>query len=194
MIRTRNATNRTLLIAVGALLLGGGAWLASTAPSLLARLPAWWPTADAGSVLLDRAALEEMRGNGWWTPTVLGVAGVVALVALIWAVAQLRPGGPRRVPLTTPEVSLRTRAVAEALTRDVRALPSVAGAHVRVRGRPRELRARIRLSLEPDAEPKTVLRRLHEETLVAARASAAPRTVHVEVRVGVRAHRTRRTR
>lgn len=192
MIRPRSAVNRTLLTVAGAVLLVGDAWLASTAPPLLDRLPAWWPTADSGTVLFDRGGLAEVRGQGWWTPTVLVVTSVVLLAALVWAAVQLRRGGPRMLSLTHPQLSLRTHAVAEALAHDVRALPSVAGARVRVRGRPRELRARIRLSLEPDAEPRAVLRRLHEETIAEARTSAAPRTVHVEVRIGVRTHRTRR--
>ncbi|UNS99915.1 hypothetical protein MMF93_28245 [Streptomyces tubbatahanensis] len=196
MSSPRKAANRTLLLLTGVALLAGGVWLLSTSSWVADRvghhLPSWWPTAEPGSVLLDRPGLNELRERAWWTPVVVAGTALLLVVLLLGLLAQTRRGGLRVLPLSHPEVTVRTHALADALTREVRALPSVAGAHVRVRARARELRAHIHLRLEPGARPETVLRQLFDEPLAQARSTAAPRPVRAEVRISVRSHRSQR--
>ncbi|WP_369205471.1 hypothetical protein [Streptomyces sp. PU-14G] len=196
MSSSRKAANRTLLLLTGAALLAGGVWLLSTSSWVADRvgrpLPSWWPTVEPGSVLLDRAGLNELREHGWWTPLVIAGMALLLLALLLWLLALARQGGLRVLPLSHPEVTVRTHALADALTREVRALPAVAGAHVRVRARARELRAHIHIRLEPGARPETVLRQLFDESLAQARSTAAPREVRADVRISVRSHRSQR--
>ncbi|MFF8281672.1 hypothetical protein ACF06W_02990 [Streptomyces albus] len=195
MSSPHHVVNRTLLALCGAVLLAGGLLGVSSWSVVAERLPSWWPSAQPGSVLPDRAGLGELRHEGWWTPVVIAGAATVLLASLLvlwFQAAAGRAAEPALLTLARPDVTVRTRALADALTRDVCALPLVADGRVRVRGGPVELRARIRLRLEPGAEPRTVLRQLSERTLAEARASVAPRRVRTEVRVSVRSHRARR--
>ncbi|MEU2603994.1 hypothetical protein [Streptomyces albus] len=194
MSSPHHVVNRTLLALCGAVLVAGGLLGVSSWSVVAERLPSWWPSVQPGSALLDRAGLGELRHEGWWTPVVVAGVATVLLASLLvlWFQAAAGRAGPALLTLARPDVTVHTRALADALTRDVCALPSVADGRVRVRGGPEELRARIRLRLEPGAEPRAVLQKLSEETLAEARASVAPRRVRAEVRVSVRSHRARR--
>ncbi|MGV9619509.1 hypothetical protein [Streptomyces tendae] len=189
----RNAVNRTVLALTGAALLAGGGWLALTSDGLAGRLPGWWPTPDAGTVLLDRGGLADLRTHGWWTPVVVASTACALLLCLVWLLAQFRGGG-RRLPLAGPSLTLRSRALADAVARRAEATEGVDRAHVHLPAGKRRSRARVRVLLEPGAAPGPVLERLTRGPLDEARASLAPHRTSTRVRMGVRSTRERRAR
>ncbi|CAL9633180.1 hypothetical protein [Streptomyces sp. enrichment culture] len=191
----RNAVNRTLLALAGAALLAGGGWLALTPDGVAGRLPGWWPAPDpeAGTVLLDRDGLVGLRVHGWWTPAVVAGAACVLLLCLAWFLAQFRGGG-RRLPLAGPSLTLRSRALADAVARRAEATEGVERAQVHLRAGKKRSGARVRVLLEPGAEPGPVLARLTSGPLDEARASLAPHPLTTHLRLGVRSTRERRAR
>ncbi|MGW8913075.1 hypothetical protein ACWGO4_09080 [Streptomyces sp. NPDC055752] len=190
----RNAVNRTLLALTGAALLAGGGWLGLGGGAVAGRLPGWWPRPEDGTVLLDRARLAGLRGTDWWTPVVVAGTAAALLLCLTWLLAQPRRDGDRRLPLAGPPLTLRSRAVADAVGSRAEATPGVTRAHVRLSAGRKRSRARVRLLLEPGAAPGRVLERLTHGPLDEARASLAPHPLRTHVRMGVRSRRERRTR
>ncbi|MEU8728193.1 hypothetical protein AB0C68_02265 [Streptomyces tendae] len=189
----RNAVNRLVLALTGAALLASGGWLALTWGRLAGRLPGWWPAPDAGTVLLDRGGLADLRTHGWWTPVVVAGTACALLLCLAWFLAQFRGGG-RRLPLAGPSLTLRSRALADAVARRAEAAEGVDRAHVHLPAGKKRSRARVRVLLEPGAAPGPVLERLTRGPLDEARASLAPHPLRTHVRMGVRSTRERRAR
>ncbi|MBQ0890959.1 hypothetical protein KBZ94_39600 [Streptomyces sp. RM72] len=189
----RNVVNRTLLALAGAALLAGGGWAVLTSDAVAGRLPGRWPTADAGTVLLDRGGLADLRGHGWWTPAVVAGTACVLLLCLAWFLTQFRGGG-RRLPLAGPSLTLRSRALADAVARRAEATEGVDRAHVYLPAGKKRSAARVRVLLEPGAEPGPVLERLTRGPLDEARASLAPHPLSTHVHLGVRSDRERRAR
>ncbi|WP_399141340.1 hypothetical protein Q3A86_28800 [Streptomyces sp. NBUA17] len=190
----RNAVNRTLLALTGAALLAGGGWLALSGGSVAERLPGWWPAPERGTVLLDRAALADLRGSGWWTPVVVAGTVCALLLCLTWLLAQPRRGGARRLPLAGPPLTLRSRALADAVARRAEATDGVDRAHVRLPAGRKRSRARVRLLLEPGAAPGPVLERVTRGPLDEAARSLAPHPLRTHVHLAVRSARERRAR
>ncbi|QLH20956.1 alkaline shock response membrane anchor protein AmaP [Streptomyces sp. Rer75] len=177
--------NRTLLGVLGLALAGAGAAV------LLAgrRSP--------NSVLLTRADRVRWRAEDWWWPGVIAALSVLVLLALWWALAQLRR---RRlddvlVPLDDGTgARLRGRALEAALRADAESLSGVAHAHVHLHGRRTAPRARVGLVLDARAEPVATLRRLESETLTQARTSAGLPHLPAEVRLRGEHHKAERAR
>ncbi|MEU0842123.1 alkaline shock response membrane anchor protein AmaP [Streptomyces sp. NPDC005962] len=177
--------NRLLLGVLGAALMGAGA------VTLLAgrRSP--------GTVLLTRADRVRWRDEGWWWPVVIATLSVLALLALWWALAQLRR---RRlndvlVPLDDGTgARLRGHALETALRADAESLSGVAHAHVHLHGRRAAPKARVALVLDPRAEPAATLRRLETQTLTQARTSAGLPDLPAEVRLRGEHHGAERAR
>ncbi|GAA3093946.1 hypothetical protein ACFQ0X_39335 [Streptomyces rectiviolaceus] len=192
MSRLRNGANRSTLLCAAAVLLVAGATLASATAPVRDRLPSALPRIGADRVWLDQELLGRWRDHGWWPPVVIAALAVGAVLFLCWAAAQIRTGRLRELPLGQPGVTLSATALATAMTERARAVDGVARAHVRLLGRPRRLRARITLVLDPDASPEAVLRELARDTVAEARAAAAPRALVADVRVTARPHRARR--
>ncbi|MFC8567011.1 hypothetical protein ACFUIW_14765 [Streptomyces sp. NPDC057245] len=190
----RNAVNRTLLALTGAALLAGGGWLALTGGAVAERLPGWWPAPGTGTVLLDRAALADLRGTGWWTPVFVAGTASALLLCLAWFLAQPRRGGARRLPLAGPPLTLRSRALAAAVARRAEATDGVERAHVHLPAGNKRSRARVRLLLEPGAGPGPVLDRVTRGPLDEVRDSLAPHPLRIHVHLGVRSARERRAR
>ncbi|OWA11954.1 hypothetical protein B9W62_07880 [Streptomyces sp. CS113] len=189
----RNTVNRLVLALTGAALLASGGWLALTWGRLAGRLPGWWPAPDAGTVLLDRGGLADLRTHGWWTPVVVAGTACALLLCLAWFLAQFRGGG-RRLPLAGPSLTLRSRALADAVARRAEAAEGVDRAHVHLPAGKKRSRARVRVLLEPGAAPGPVLERLTRGPLDEAHASLAPHPLRTHVRMGVRSTRERRAR
>ncbi|MFC8131223.1 hypothetical protein [Streptomyces sp. NPDC057302] len=192
MSRLRGGTNRSTLFCVAAVLLAAGAALASAAAPVRDRLPSGFPRIGADRVWLDQELLGRWRDHGWWQPVVIAALAVGAVLFLSWATVQIRSGRPRELPLGQPGVTLSATALAAAMAEGARAVDGVARAHVRLLGRPRRLRARITLVLDPDASPEAVLRELAGGTVAEARLAAAPRVLEADVRLTTRPHRARR--
>ncbi|MFH8608793.1 hypothetical protein ACH4D5_15070 [Streptomyces sp. NPDC018029] len=194
MSRLRSGANRTALLCAAVALLGAGAALASATDGVRERLPAGWPRLGADRVWLDGRDLGRWRDQGWWTPLVIAALSVGVLLFLGWAVAQLRSGRVRELPLGQPDVTLSGAALAAAMAERARAIEGVADARVRLRGNSRRLRARITVVLLPDSSPETVLQMLARHTVAEARAATAPRTLTADVRLRVQSHKSRRLR
>ncbi|WP_055554076.1 alkaline shock response membrane anchor protein AmaP [Streptomyces sp. NBRC 110028] len=138
------------------------------------------------AVLLTRADRVRWRDEDWWWPGVIAALSVLVLLALCWALAQLRR---RRlddvlVPMDDGSgASLRGRALEAVLSADAESLPGVTRAHVHLHGRRAAPRARVRLVLTAGAEPAATLRSLETEALTPARTSAGlphlPAEVHL---------------
>ncbi|GAA1916392.1 hypothetical protein GCM10009837_46690 [Streptomyces durmitorensis] len=192
MTRLRGGVNRSALLCLAAVLLAGGAALASVTAPVRDRLPSTVPRIGADRVWLDQELLGRWRDHGWWPPVVIAALAVGAVLFLCWSLAQLRSGRLRELPLGQPGVTLSATALAAAMTERARAVDGVARAHVRLLGRPRRLRARITLVLGPDASPEAVLDELARGAVAEARAAAAPRTLEADVRLTARRHRARR--
>ncbi|MEV8316548.1 alkaline shock response membrane anchor protein AmaP [Streptomyces sp. NPDC059900] len=192
MSRLRSSANRSTLFGAAAVLLGAGAVLASTAAPVRDRLPAAWPRVGADRVWLDQGMLGRWREHGWWTPAVIAALAVGTVLFLCWALAQFRTGRVRELALGQPGVTLSAAALASVMADRARAVDGVDRADVRLLGRPRRLRARITLVLDPDASPDAVLRELAGGTVAEARAAAAPRTLEADVRLTTRPHRAPR--
>jgi hypothetical protein len=177
--------NRVLLGVLGLAAAGAGA----------AALVAGRRSPDA--VPLPRADRVRWRDEGWWWPGVIAVLSVLTLLALWWALAQLRR---RRlndllVPMDDGAgARLRGRALEAALTADAESLSGVARAHVHLHGRRAAPRARVRLVLEAHAEPVATLRRLEAEALAPARGSAGLPRLPAEVRLRGEHHGAERAR
>ncbi|WP_367039097.1 alkaline shock response membrane anchor protein AmaP [Streptomyces sp. Je 1-332] len=193
MSRIRSGVNRVTLLCAAVVLLVSGAALASAVAPVRERLPAALPRLGADRVWLGREMLGRWRDHGWWPPVVIAALALLAVLFLCWAAAQIRTGRLRELPLGQPGITLSATALASAMAERARAVDGVARAHVRLLGRPRRLRARITLVLEPDGSPEAVLRELARDTIAEARAATAPRVLEADVRFTTRRHRVRRT-
>jgi len=177
--------NRLLLGVLGLALMAAGA----------ATLVAGRRSPD--SVLLTRADRARWRAEDWWWPGVIAALSVLVLLALWWALAQLRR---RRlddvlVPLDDGTgARLRGRALEAALRADAESLSGVAHAHVHLHGRRTAPRARVGLVLDARAEPAATLRALESETLTQARTSAGLPHLPAEVRLRGEHHGAERAR
>jgi len=192
---SRLFVNRLVLGGTGLVLLLVGGWLAVTRTALAHQLPAWWPEPSTGhQVLLDTPQLARLRGEGWWTPTIMAGAITLSLLFGCWFLAQFRSGVARRLPLAAPGGTLRAQALADALAVRASAVPGVARSRARVLPRSRRrLEVRLRVWLRPGIPPQTVLPALCAVTDEADE-SAAPYTTHTRLRLSAVSHRTSHVR
>ena len=188
MRATHTAINRTALGVTGLGLLLAGSWLAATDRTVARRLPSWWPAPDTGAVLLGPGWLAQMRGEGWWTPSVLAGAVGLTLVFAYWALRQGSSGSGRRLALPSPGCTVRPQALAEALAARASAVPGVARGRARVLPRRgRRLEVELRVWLNPDTAPAAVLPTLRTVT-AEAQGAAAPYTTHTRLRLSAASH------
>ncbi|MFF4020453.1 alkaline shock response membrane anchor protein AmaP [Streptomyces sp. NPDC001843] len=187
------AVNRTLTGLVGLVLLAlGGSVLAV---GLGVRPPSWWIHQSPHDVLLSDAERTRWRDAGWWWPAVLAALALLALLALWWLTAVLRRRRLADVLVDTGDggtALLRGRALEGALTADTVHQKGVADTRLLLTGRRTAPRARVRLRLEPDVDPGTVLHDLTTQTLAHARRSAGLAELPAEVRLRSVKHRAQR--
>ncbi|MFJ3310198.1 alkaline shock response membrane anchor protein AmaP [Streptomyces sp. NPDC086549] len=187
------AVNRVLIGVVGLLLavLGGSV----LAVGLGVRPPSWWLHDGRHDVLLSHARQTRWRDTGWWWPTVLAVLALLVLFALWWLAAVLHRRRLAEVLVDTGDgegALLRGRALEGVLAADAARLDGVAHAQATLTGRRDAPEARVRLLLEPDVDPATVLRELATESLAHARGSAGLAKLPAEVRLRAVRHRAER--
>ncbi|MFD7710077.1 alkaline shock response membrane anchor protein AmaP [Streptomyces sp. NPDC059785] len=185
--------NRVLLALAGlVLLVGGGSVLAV---GLGVRPPSWWIHDGPHDVLLSAARRTRWRDAGWWWPTVIAVLAALVLLALWWLSAVLRRRRLAEVLVDTGDgegALLRGRAVESALSDEAGELDGVERARIRLTGRRTAPRTRVRLLLQPHADPGDTLRRLTAEALAHARDSAGLAALPAEVRLRAARHRAER--
>jgi hypothetical protein len=170
--------NRVLLglLGLGLFALGGGVLLGGLD---LQRhwgfgVPGWWPFRGPDDVVLGAEGRTRWREEGWWWPTVIAVLAVLLALLLWWLLAQRR----RRLGQVLVDsedgaaARLDGRTLEDVIEEEAQALDGVSRAHVRLTGRRTAPAARVRLLLEPHADPELILGRLIRETLAHVRASA----------------------
>ncbi|WP_345650241.1 alkaline shock response membrane anchor protein AmaP [Streptomyces tremellae] len=204
----RGAANRVLIALVGIASVGAGGWLGVT--WLVAKgqvrweLPSWWPGLGAHGHLLDRAAVDRVRVQDWWSPVVISGLAVGCLLCLCWLFAQGGRRGPTALSLRRSGARLRRRTLESAIAAETETLPGVAGARARLtmkggrghRGAYRQGRflTRMTVVLEPYAEPGPVLDKLVHGPLADAGSSTGLGRPKAAVRMRAASHRSRRAR
>ncbi|MFJ6841119.1 hypothetical protein ACIQRE_00455 [Streptomyces griseoluteus] len=183
----RTALNRCVLAATGLALLAAGTWLATADPALGARMPAWWPELSGDVTFLSPARVLDLRGRGWWTPTVLAASVAATALGALWCARQFHGGGRPLIALPAPGASVRARALEEAVARDAAALDGVARCRARVLAGRGRITVRLHLWLQPDTTPDAVLPGV-TRLLGRAESAAAPCPVHGRVRLSARHH------
>ncbi|MGC5567437.1 alkaline shock response membrane anchor protein AmaP [Streptomyces sp. FR-108] len=181
--------NRILLGLAGLLLvvLGGSV----LAVGLGVNPPLWWIHDGRHDVLLSDADRERWRAEGWWWPAVIAALAVAVLLALWWLTAVLRRRRLAEVLVDTGDgegALLRGRALEGVLAAEASALAGVRAARASLVGRRSAPEARVRLLLEPHADPAETLTRLTTESLAHARDSAGLTTLPTETHLRAAKH------
>ncbi|WP_329189949.1 hypothetical protein [Streptomyces sp. NBC_01428] len=185
--------NRAALAAAGLVLLSAGIWSATAGASVADRMPGWWPRTDTDTVWVSARQVAELRDHTWWVPALVAVTAPASLLCLLWAASRISGGTRPRLTLTSRGAVLRTRALADLLTRRTSAVPGVAHSRVAVRAGRGRLYVRAHVRLAPDTAPNGVLLTL-AALIEEARAAAAPCRVLTHVRISSRSHRTAHVR
>ncbi|MFF1273964.1 alkaline shock response membrane anchor protein AmaP [Streptomyces marokkonensis] len=190
--------NRVLLglLGLGLFALGGGVLLGAL--DLPNRwdfgLPGWWPFRGPDDVVLGTEGRTRWRDEGWWWPTVIAVLAVLLALLLWWLLAQRRRrlGGVLVDSGDGAAARLDGRTLEDVIEEEAQALEGVSRAHVRLTGRSTAPAARVRLLLEPHADPARTLGRLSRETLAHARDSAGLDSLPTKVRLNEVRHHAQR--
>jgi hypothetical protein len=190
--------NRVLLglLGLGLFALGGGVLLGGL--DLQRRwdfgMPGWWPFRGPDDVVLGTEGRTRWREEGWWWPTVIAVLAVL-LVLLLWrplAQRSRRLGGVLVDSGDGAAARLDGRTLEDVIEEEAQTLDGVSRAHVRLTGRSTAPTARVRLLLEPHADPARTLGQLSRETLAHARDSAGLDRLPSKVRLREARHRAQR--
>ncbi|MHA5054642.1 alkaline shock response membrane anchor protein AmaP [Streptomyces sp. SD15] len=191
--------NRVLLglLGLGLLALGGGVLLGGL--DLQRRwgfgMPGWWPFRGPDDVVLGAEGRTRWREEGWWWPTVIAVLAVLLALLLWWLLAQRRHRLGQVLVDSEDGTAARLngRTLEDVIEEEAQALDGVSRAHVRLTGRRTAPTVRVRLLLEPHADPARTLGRLSRETLAHARDSAGLDRLPSKVRLREVRHRAQRT-
>lgn len=176
------AADRSLVVLVGVLLLVGGAFVAMLAYGVLGAGRAARPLADP--LILDALRAQPLVSR----LVAIGVGLVLAVLGVVWAARSLRPEPRPDLHLTgVPDtrIVIDSTAVAEAVGRQVAALPGVGRARARLVGPEHSPALRVTIWLADDADVNAVLAALDGEVLAEARESleldALPAAVRLEL-------------
>ncbi|MGA5203340.1 alkaline shock response membrane anchor protein AmaP [Streptomyces variegatus] len=190
--------NRVLLglLGLGLFALGGGVLLGGLD---LQRhwgfgVPGWWPFRGPDDVVLGTEGRTRWREEGWWWPTVIAVLAVLLALLLWWLFAQRRHRLSQVLVDSEDGAAARLdgRTLEDVIEEEAQALDGVSRAQVRLTGRRTAPAARVRLLLEPHADPERILGQLSRETLAHARDSAGLDRLPSKVRLREARHRADR--
>jgi hypothetical protein len=186
---TLRAVNRALLCLIGVVLLCAGGVVVAQGQDW--PVPDWWPYSGPHDVLLSRHNRQRWRDDGWWWPVIIAALAVIVVLTLWWLLAQLRRARLSEVLVDSGDgegALLRGRALEGVLESEAQSLDGVARVRARLTGRRTAPAARIRLLLEPHAEPGEAMNRLTSEALTHARRSAGLEALPAEVRLRAAKH------
>ncbi|MGW0610211.1 alkaline shock response membrane anchor protein AmaP [Streptomyces sp. NPDC002788] len=157
-------------------------------------MPGWWPFRGPDDVVLGTEGRTRWREEGWWWPTVIAVLAVLLVLLLWWLLTQRRRRQDRVLVDSDDGAAahLSGRALEGVIQEEAQALDGVSRARVRLAGRRTAPTARLRLLLEPYADPERILGQLSRETLVHARDSAGLDRLPSKVRLREARHRADR--
>ncbi|MFZ3599181.1 hypothetical protein [Streptomyces sp. BH104] len=190
MPRSRTLLNRIALALGGLVAAAAGGWLCLGRTSWWSAVPERWSALGPHTPLVAPERLASLRGQEWWTPTVMAASAVAAVLLAWWGVRQLRTGRRRLLSLPTSRSHLRTRALEDTLAALVEDVDGVAHCRPRVRAGTRagRLDAVVRVRLHQDTTPSTVLPPL---TRIANDTgdTLAPYRFRMHIRFSARSHR-----
>lgn len=158
--------NRLLLTLLGLLLLAGGVL------AMLLGVGVFGSDRASTAVLPDRATTFVLDNAVFW-PAVAAGSGVVALLALWWALAQIRPLRVPELALepddTTGRTMLPVAALDGAVARDVEAYHGVRRAHAQCSGDRRRPVLRLEVTVDERADVGAIRRQIEEHALTRLR-------------------------
>lgn len=150
MNRRSGRTNRIGLALIGLTLTGAGGIALARAANLGPRL-----LGSGHGYILGQPARRLAAGNWWFLPLLAIIAAVIALLALAWLIALVRPATLRRLNLEPDprrgSTHLTTRAATNALEADLTSSPHIRNARATFTGRPAEIT--LIVTVPPDTEP-----------------------------------------
>jgi hypothetical protein len=138
-------------------------------PTLCLGLGVLGPEAAVRPVL-DPAVSRFAVGNPWFWPAVAGASASLALVGLLWLLAQGRAAVLRRLSLARRSTRMRVRAAAGELTDELLRLPGVRSAQIRLTGSAAWSRFVVSVTCDEDADLALLRAHLGDEALVRLRA------------------------
>lgn len=194
MDRTRNAVNRILLLSVGSVLLAAGTAVLAGATVGKNRLPHWWAASTAHSPWIDPQTWAAAHTQKGWSAGLTALLLLVSLSAAALILIQLRRRALGRLPLTSAGTALDARALTDAVTSRLQALPGVTSVRTTLHGTPGNPHLRTRLVLDDTASPRQLLTAMTGAIMPEARSFLTPRTLAAEARFTVRRHHQRRVR
>ncbi|MFJ5925206.1 alkaline shock response membrane anchor protein AmaP [Kitasatospora sp. NPDC092948] len=203
---SRRAVNRTILAAVGLLLLVAGALVLLGGLDVYRHLgvtpPHWWPLTSPDQPVLSTAGRTRWTDRAWWWPVAILVPAAVVFGGLWWLFSQLRRGGPAGVDLPSPAapghphfaLHVRSRAVEDAIETEAISFPEVERVTVRVTGAARRPEVRTVLRLAPGADTGALIDAFRAGPVEHARRSLGLTALPAEIRLRVARPRKERNR
>jgi hypothetical protein len=160
-----NATNRTVLVLIGLVLLAAGVGGLLLSVDLIAGGTGRWP------VVPD--PVTGFAAGTWWLPWAVAAAAVVAaLLGLWWLLAQFRVDWPTQLDLTgdRPDgtTTLAAGALTDAVEDDAASIRGVTGASASLRSQPIQ-RLDLTVDLAAAADVSEIRRRLEQQTAARTR-------------------------
>jgi hypothetical protein len=158
-------------------------------------VPGWWPFRGPDDVVLGVEGRTRWRDEGWWWPVVIAVLAVLLILMLWWLLAQRRHRLDRVLVNSEDGADARLdgRTLENVMEEEAQAEDGVSRAHVQLTGRRTAPAARVRLLLEPHADPARALGRLDQAALTHARESTGLEHLPTKVRLRAARHRAKRT-
>jgi hypothetical protein len=184
-MRTRADTaNRVVLFLLGLLLVAAGGL------ALALSLGAFGDSRATSPVLPENVRTFPAKETWFWW-ALAGVALLIALLALMWLIAQLRTNRVSRLDLTTDAregyTTLLTGAVTHAVEDEVGGMPAVTGASARIHDHPRQMLS-LTVGMTDTADIDALRTQLEEDVVAHIREAVADPElpVAIELRPDVR--------
>jgi hypothetical protein len=152
--------NRFLLLVIGLLLAAAGAFGLAARRGRIDDL-------DSPATVYEDGRREVLADPDLWYAIVLGVSGLVLVLALLWLIRQFtsRPGGPHLSTVLLHadrrgRTTLEPVGVAKAMAHDLETVDGVRKASVRLRSLGPTPETRVRLTVDRMADPDLLLERV----------------------------------
>jgi hypothetical protein len=160
-----NATNRTVLALIGLVLMAAGVGGLLLSFTLIANGTGRWP-------VVPDPVVEFATGTSWLPWAAAAAAVVIALLGLLWLLAQFRVDWPGQLDLTgdRPDgtTTLAAGALTDAVEDDAASIRGVMGASASLRSQPTR-RLDLIVNLAAFADLGEVRRRLEQQTVARTR-------------------------
>jgi hypothetical protein len=158
--RRTGRANRIALTVVGVLLTAAGGTALARASGLGSGV-----LGGGHDPVLDAATRRFAAGHGWFWPALAAFAALIALLALAWLVAQIRPRTARRLSLEYGghgATWLRARAAARTIEDDLTGGSHIEHCRARFTGDPARPELAIVITLRADGDPAKARDRIRQ--------------------------------